>query len=103
MSFSKIVSIFAGLGSIFGVSVVAVNLANNNQTPENTEIQTKYEERITKLQKQVSTLQNQIINTPPAPVVLPPSQQVKPNTVVPSAPALPAPVAPAPPAAGNFE
>ena len=100
MSFSKTISVIAALGSIFGVSVVAVNLANNNQTPENTEIQTKYEERITELQKQVSTLQNQIISTPPAPAVLPPSQVTTPP---PSAVALPAPAAPAPPAAGNFE
>lgn len=105
MSFSKVISIFAGLGSIFAVSLTAYKLSQDNQNvpdvPEQSaEIQTEYENRITELQQQVSGLQQQLVNTnPPTPVKLPEPSTLKPEQP-PVAPPLPAPPAPE---NGNFE
>ena len=105
MSFSKTISVFAALASIFGAGAAGWKLSQDNQNaPEvpkqNSEIQTEYENRITELQQKVSGLQQQLVNTnPPTPVKLPEPSTLKPAQP-PVAPPLPAPPAPE---NGNFE
>lgn len=105
MSFSKTVSVCAALASIFGVGAAGYKIAQDNQSVDNQNIQTKYEERITELQQQVSKLQQQAVNTnPPTPVTLPQPTPVKQTApAVPTLPTPPIPTPPSPPAAGNFE
>ena len=83
MSFSKTISVFAALASIFGAGAAGWKLSQDNQTaiPQNQEIQTKYEERISELQQQVSGLQQQLTNVnpnPPNSVQLPQPSTLKP-------------------------
>ena len=98
MSFTKTISTVAALASIFGAGAAGFKLAQDSQSVDNQNTQTKYEERITELQQQVSNLQQQTKNVnPPTPVTLPqatPEKQVPPAT-----PILPATTTAAVPAA----
>jgi len=87
MSFTKTISIFAALASIFGAGAAGWKLAqDDNQQPK------IYEERIQQLEEQ---LKQQSITSIPTPVTLPPTQpQVQ---QVPQASQLPPPPPPVPP------
>jgi len=73
MSFTKTVSVFAALASIFAAGAAGWKLAqDDNQQPK------IYEERIQQLEEQLKQTQQpkeQPITTIPAPVTLPPVQQ----------------------------
>jgi hypothetical protein len=78
MSFSKTVSVFAALASIFAAGAAGWKLANENQTKPAEEVNKTYEQHITDLQKKISELENKA-TTPvtipapqPQPVILPP-------------------------------
>ena len=78
MSFSKTVSVFAALASIFAAGAAGWKLANENQTKPVEEVNTNYENHITELQQKISELE-QKATTPvtipapqPQPVTLPP-------------------------------
>ncbi len=78
MSFSKTVSVFAALASIFAAGAAGWKLANENQTKPAEEVNNTYEQHITDLQKKISELE-QKATTPvtipapqPQPVTLPP-------------------------------
>ncbi len=99
MSFSKTVSVFAALASIFAAGAAGWKLANENQTKPADEVNQTYEQHITELQQKISTLEQQATNAnPPAPVPLPqqtPTPQVAPK------PAILPPVTPPPPVPEN--
>ena len=85
MSFTKTISIFAALASIFGAGAAGWKLAqDDNQQPK------IYEERIQQLEEQLKQQSTQTIV--PQPVILPPTQ-----TQVPQATQLPPPPPPVPP------
>ena len=85
MSFTKTISIFAALASIFGAGAAGWKLAqDDNQQPK------IYEERIQQLEEQLKQQSTQ--TTVPQPVILPPTQ-----TQVPQATQLPPPPPPVPP------
>jgi len=92
MSFSKTVSVFAALASIFAAGAAGWKLANENQTKPAEEVNTTYEQHITELQEKISTLEKQATNVnPPAPVPLPqvsaaPQTAPKPATLPPVVP-----------------
>jgi len=94
MSFSKTVSVFAALASIFAAGAAGWKLANENQTKPVEEVNTTYEQHITDLQKKISELEQQA--TPPAPVPLP--QQTPTPQVAPKPAILPPVAPPTPPA-----
>lgn len=79
MSFSKTVSVFAALGSIFIAAATGYKLAKDNQQPN------VYEDRIKQLEEQLTQSQQ---TTPPKPITLPQVQ------VVPSPPVIPPPPVP---------
>lgn len=103
MSFTKTISTVAALASIFGAGAAGFKLAQDSQSVDNQNTQTKYEAQITNLQQQLADLKQQSVTVnPPTPVALP--QPTPEKQVPPAVPALPAPpTPPAPPAAGNFE
>lgn len=103
MSFTKTISTVAALASIFGAGAAGFKLAQDSQSVDNQNTQTKYEAQITNLQQQLADLKQQSVTVnPPTPVTLP--QPTPEKQVPPAVPALPAPpTPPAPPAAGNFE
>jgi len=85
MSFTKTISIFAALASIFGAGAAGWKLAqDDNQQPK------IYEERIQQLEEQLKQQSTQ--TAVPQPVTLPPTQ-----TQVPQATQLPPPPPPVPP------
>ena len=88
MSFTKTISIFAALASIFGAGAAGWKLAqDDNQQPK------IYEERIQQLEEQLKQQSTQ--TTVPQPVILPPTQsQVQ---QAPQASQLPSPPPPVPP------
>ena len=98
MSFSKTVSVFAALASIFGASVAGYKLARDSQ-PEETQ---KLDAKIEQLEQQLSdkTAQLQVPQDAPAPTQLPPTQPqtTPPPVTLPSPPVtlVPAPAAPPP-------
>jgi hypothetical protein len=101
MSFSKTISVFAALASIFSVGIASWKIVQDGQstpaTPEKPveEVTTKYESHITELQQQISGLEKQLTNTNPPPAVeLPQPTVVK--QVAPPTPNLP-PTTPPPP------
>ena len=76
MSFTKTISVFAALGSIFGASVIAYKLVH--QEPQ---LPSTLEEKIVELEKQLEELKTQkpveqvvqpLQTPPPEPVILPP-------------------------------
>ena len=80
MSFSKTVSVFAALGSIFIAAATGWKLAQDDNKQPNA-----YEERIKQLEEQLKQSQQ---TTPPKPITLPQVQ------VVPSPPVIPPPPVP---------
>lgn len=97
MSFSKTISVFAALASIFGAGAAGFKLAQDSQTPQTNPL----EQRITELESELKTAKEQVVNTnPPTPVVLPQQQpQVQIPQATPSPPQLPTSTpAPTPPA-----
>jgi hypothetical protein len=77
MSFTKIISAFAALASIFGVSVAGYKLAEGSANT----LQPTLEEKITQLEKQLEEVKSQksveqVVQpqslVAPAPVILPP-------------------------------
>ena len=93
MSFSKTISVFAALCSVFGAAAAGYKLSQDSQVKPVEDVNQKYEERITELQQQVSTLQQQATNTnPPTVVALPQPTIVK--QVAPVTPQLPPPPQP---------
>jgi TolA-binding protein len=93
MSFSKTVSIFAALCSIFGAGAAGWKLSQESQVKPTEEVNTKYEQHITELQQQISGLEDQLRNTNHSPVVnLPPQQQTQ--VAPPATPQLPPPPQP---------
>jgi len=76
MSFSKTVSVFAALASIFAAGAAGWKLANENQTKPAEEVNKTYEQHITDLQKKISELENKattpVVIPTPQPVTLPP-------------------------------
>ena len=72
MSFSKTISVFAALASIFAAGAAGWKLAHNNDNQDSKQ-QEEYQQKITDLEKQVTALQQKPIITPApvAPVVLP--------------------------------
>ena len=106
MSFTKTISVFAALASIFGAGAAGFKLAQESQVEPTEDVTAKYEQHITELQQQISGLEKQLTNTNPPPVVnLPPqTQTVIKQVAPPTTPQLPPPpTPPSPPAAGNFE
>jgi len=97
MSFSKTVSVFAALASIFAAGAAGWKLANENQTKPVEEVNNTYEQHITELQQKIADLEKQTA-TPPAPVPLP--QQTPTPQVAPKPATLP-PVVPPPPPVPN--
>lgn len=109
MSFSKTVSVFAALASIFGASVAGYKLAKDSQ-PEETQ---KLDAKIEQLEQQLSdktaqlqvpqTAQLQVPQVVPAPTQLPHTQPqtTPPPVTLPSPPVTlvpaPAPTPPPPP------
>ena len=93
MSFTKTISVFAALASIFGAGAAGWKLAQNGQTQDTT----VFEQKITELEKQVEQAKQQPIDTnPPEPVNLPqPTVQTEPQPTT-----LP-PVTPPPPVPEN--
>lgn len=78
MSFSKTVSVFAALASIFAAGAAGWKMANENQTkPPVEEVNQQYEEHITELQQKISELEKKsttpvVIAAPqPQPATLP--------------------------------
>jgi hypothetical protein len=93
MSFTKTISVFAALASIFGAGAAGWKLAqdNNSQAPA-------YEKQIEELKQQVSTLEQQATNVnPPPPVALPTPQEPVSVQAPKPTPLPPPPVPPAPP------
>lgn len=85
MSFSKTVSVFAALGSIFIAAATGYKLAQDNQEPN------VYEDRINQLEEQLKQSQQ---TTPPKPITLPQPQvhQVpQPSQLPPATPPPPVP------------
>jgi hypothetical protein len=84
MSFSKTVSIFAALSSIFGASIAGFKLAQDNQlnTPQ-------LEEKVQQLEKQLeeATTQKPVEQVAPAPQIIAP----QPATLPPVTPPPPVP------------
>lgn len=103
MSFSKTISVFAALCSVFGASIAGFKLAQDSQATPKEDVTQKYEQHITELQEKISGLEKQLTNVNPPPVVsLPPqTQTVVKQVPAPTTPQLPSP--PSPPANGNFE
>jgi hypothetical protein len=99
MSFSKTVSVFAALASIFSVGIASWKIVQEGQsTPVKPveEVTTKYESHITELQQQISGLEKQLTNTNPPPAVeLPEPVAVK--QTAPPTPTLPPTTPPPPP------
>jgi hypothetical protein len=86
MSFSKTVSVFAALASIFAAGAAGWKLANENQTPPAEEVNNTYEQHITDLQKKISELEQK--DTTPVTI---PAPQPQPVTLPPVAPPPPVP------------
>jgi predicted negative regulator of RcsB-dependent stress response len=84
MSFSKTVSVFAALASIFAAGAAGWKLANENQTRPAEEVNKTYEQHITDLQKKISELENKATT----PVVIPTPQPA----TLPATPPPPPPV-----------
>lgn len=87
MSFSKTVSVFAALASIFAAGAAGWKLANENQTKPTQEINQTYEQHITDLQQKISELEQK--ETIPA--VTPPPQLPQPTQTPPPLPPVPEP------------
>jgi hypothetical protein len=89
MSFSKTVSVFAALASIFGAGITGWKLAEESKNPpppvEAPSI-SAFEEKISELEKQIEESQKPVVEVTPPPV-----QSTPQPTIVP-------PVAPPPPA-----
>lgn len=110
MSFSKTVSIFAALTSIFVAAGTGYKLAQNNNEFSSSpveEVSTKYEYHIAELNEKISGLEKQLTNAnPPTPITLPePStkQPVIQSPPLPKPPPLPPITTPSPSSNGNFE
>ena len=99
MSFSKTVSVFAALASIFAAGAAGWKLANENQTKPADEVNQTYEQHITDLQQKIADLEKQTVNVNPSHVV-PLPQQTSPPQVAPK-PAILPPVTPPPPVPEN--
>jgi hypothetical protein len=99
MSFSKTVSVFAALASIFAAGAAGWKLANENQTKPADEVNQTYEQHITDLQQKIADLEKQTVNVNPSHVV-PLPQQTPPPQVAPK-PAILPPVTPPPPVPEN--
>ena len=89
MSFSKTVSVFAALASIFAAGAAGWKLANENQTKPVEDVNQNYEEHINELQQKISSLEKQVTSPTPTPVVLP---QQQPTQFPPVTPPPPPPV-----------
>lgn len=76
MSFTKTISTFAALASIFGVGAAGFKLAQDSQSANTQDAQIEYQEKIADLEKQVSSLKQEKVNTNPPPVVALPSPQI---------------------------
>jgi len=81
MSFSKTVSVFAALASIFGAGITGWKLAEESKSPPPVEAPSinAFEEKISELEKQIEESQKPVVEVaqPPAqpipqPVILPP-------------------------------
>jgi hypothetical protein len=79
MSFSKTVSVFAALASIFAAGAAGWKLANENQTqPEPQQDVSVFEKKITELEQELDQVKEQpktepvVVQQPPQSVVLPP-------------------------------
>jgi hypothetical protein len=99
MSFSKTVSVFAALASIFAAGAAGWKLANENQTKPADEVNQTYEQHITDLQQKIADLEKQTVNVNPSHAV-PLPQQTPPPQVAPK-PAILPPVTPPPPVPEN--
>ena len=105
MSFSKTVSVFAALASIFAAAATGYKLAQDNEAkpPEPTDQTSNYEQNINQLQQEIADLKQQTKEdvAPQENVQLPQQTNVKqvPQTtvVVPARQVPSAPVAPPPP------
>jgi hypothetical protein len=99
MSFSKTVSVFAALASIFSVGIASWKIVQEGKSipaKPAEEVTTEYKSHITELQQQISGLEKQLTNTNPPPVVeLPEPTVVK--QVAPPTPTLPPTTPPPPP------
>jgi len=87
MSFSKTVSVFAALASIFAAGAAGWKLANENQTKPAEEINQTYDQHINNLQQKISELEQKTTT----PVVTPPSQLPQPIQTPPPLPPVPEP------------
>jgi hypothetical protein len=87
MSFSKTVSVFAALASIFAAGAAGWKLANENQTKPAEEINQTYDQHINNLQQKISELEQKTTT----PVVTPPVQLPQPIQTPPPLPPVPEP------------
>jgi hypothetical protein len=85
MSFSKTVSVFAALASIFAAGAAGWKLANENQSQpvEQTKDVSAFEEKINQLEKQLEEVKEQpnpvVVQQPTVPPPLPPVPEPKPG------------------------
>ena len=85
MSFSKTVSVFAALASIFAAGAAGWKLANENQSQpvEQTQDVSAFEEKINDLEKQLEEVKEQpkpvVVQQPTVPPPLPPVPEPKPG------------------------
>lgn len=88
MSFSKTISVFAALASIFGAGITGWKLAEESKNPPPTQEPNinVFEEKINELEKQIEESQKPVVE-----VAQPPVQPIPQPVIVP-------PVAPPPPA-----
>lgn len=88
MSFSKTVSVFAALASIFGAGITGWKLAEESKNPSPAQEPNinVFEEKISELEKQIEESQKPVVE-----VAQPPAQPIPQPVIVP-------PVAPPPPA-----
>ena len=100
MSFSKTVSVCAALASIFAAGAAGWKLANENQTPQDTNPQ--LEEKVQQLEQQLEQAKQPL--TVPEPVKLPTPPPQLPQTLQTPPPQLPpVPPQPEPNKTGEFE
>ena len=88
MSFSKTVSVFAALGSIFSVGLASWKISEDIKNEQTAPL----EQKIQELERKLEEPKQQPITPIPAPVILPPAQ-----TQVPQLPSPPPPVPPVEP------
>ncbi len=87
MSFSKTVSVFAALASIFAAGAAGWKLANENQPQpvEQTQDVSAFEEKINDLEKQLEEVKEQpkpvVVQQPTVPPPLPPVPEPKPGEI----------------------